>query len=73
MKIPLITGKTFYDINISYTGGSTDMFKPHGSNLFRYDVNSLYPFVMSKFPKPVGDIQFFEVNILDFKPKIFLR
>jgi hypothetical protein len=26
-------------------GGITEVYKPHGKNLYYYDVNSLYPFV----------------------------
>jgi hypothetical protein len=36
-----------------------------GDNIFTYDVNSLYPFVMANLPMPVGKIRFFEGNILD--------
>ena len=43
--IPSITDKDIYrDINYSYYGGRVEVFKPHGLNLFYYDVNSLYPF-----------------------------
>jgi len=69
--IPLISGQIFNDISKSFTGGSTDMFKPFGSNLFSYDVNSLYPFVMHNFDMPVGKIKFFEGNILKINPKAF--
>jgi hypothetical protein len=62
-KIPLITGQIFNDIKLSYTGGSTDMYKPYGFNIYRYDVNSLYSYVMKSFPMPVGNITFFEGNI----------
>ena len=70
-KIPLIIGQIFNDIKLSYTGGSTDMFKPFGENIFRYDVNSLYPYVMKTFLMPVGNIKFFEGNILDIEPNAF--
>ena len=33
-------------IRESYFGGATDFYKKHGENLFYYDVNSLYPYVM---------------------------
>lgn len=29
-------------------GGHTDTYKPHGTNLYYYDVNSLYPFIMKE-------------------------
>lgn len=43
--IPSITDKEIYtDINNSYYGGRVEVLKPHGKNLFYYDINSLYPF-----------------------------
>lgn len=33
-----------------YYGGHTDAYKPYGQNLYNYDINSLYPFVMKEFP-----------------------
>jgi hypothetical protein len=30
---------------LGYYGGITEVYKPFGSNLYYYDVNSLYPFV----------------------------
>lgn len=62
-KIPLITGQIFNDIRKSYTGGSTDMYIPYGKNIFAYDVNSLYPFVMKDYPIPIGNITFFDGDI----------
>ena len=41
-----LTGQIKEDIRISYTGGSVDMYiptNPKGSNIYCYDVNSLYP------------------------------
>jgi hypothetical protein len=70
-KIPLITGQIFNDLKLGYTGGSTDMFKPFGNNIFRYDVNSLYPYVMKNNPMPVGNIAFFEGNILEIDKNAF--
>jgi hypothetical protein len=69
--IPLLSGQIFNDISKSYTGGSTDMFKPFGKNIFSYDVNSLYAYIMSKFDMPIGNIKFFEGNILKIEPKAF--
>lgn len=43
-KIPVINKKMFLDIKEAYYGGVTEVYKPHGKNLFHYDVNSLYPF-----------------------------
>jgi hypothetical protein len=62
--IPLISDNIYNDIQESYTGGSTDMFKPSNKNLVRtatgkdiiircYDVNGLYPTVMKNKMVPV--------------------
>ena len=69
--IPLTTGKQFDFIKESFTGGRTDMYKPNALNkdIYVYDVNSLYPFVMSEFKYPVGPIIQFDgdPSILDNK------
>jgi hypothetical protein len=39
------------------------MYIPQGKNIYAYDVNSLYPFVMKEFSVPVGNITFFEGDI----------
>jgi DNA polymerase type B, organellar and viral len=70
-KIPIITGKTFTDLKNSYTGGSTEMFIPFGTNVYGYDVNSLYPTVMKKEYMPVGNITFFEGDIRKVDKKAF--
>ena len=41
-------------IRSAYYGGHTDVYKPYGEDLYYYDVNSLYPFVMKEFPMPGG-------------------
>lgn len=41
-------------IRRGYYGGHADVYKPRGENLFYYDINSLYPYVMKAFPMPVG-------------------
>ncbi|KAJ8425849.1 LOW QUALITY PROTEIN: hypothetical protein Cgig2_000481 [Carnegiea gigantea] len=38
----------------AYYGGHTNIYIPYGENLYYYDVNSLYPFVMKEFPMPGG-------------------
>lgn len=62
-KIPLIGGNMLNDIREGYFGGHTDMYKPSlaeagdgTEKIYVYDVNSLYPFVMSKHKMPVGNI-----------------
>lgn len=61
--IPMITGKIKRDIQLGYTGGSTELFipkNPIGTKIYGYDVNSLYPSVMIKLPYPIGDPTYFE-------------
>jgi hypothetical protein len=54
-------------IKDSYTGGSVDVFKPTSDNnkAYRYDVNSLYPYVMKSYPMPTGIPIYFEGDILN--------
>jgi len=40
-------------------------------NIFRYDVNSLYPYVMKECSMPVGNPILFEGNIWKIDPKAF--
>lgn len=42
-------------IRSGYYGGHADAYIPIGENLYYYDVNSLYPFVMQEFPMPGGE------------------
>nr|GFD00286.1 RNA polymerase, mitochondrial [Tanacetum cinerariifolium] len=51
-----------------YYGGHADAYIPFGENLYYYDVNSLYPFVMKEYPMPRGKarrIDFIEEEHLD--------
>lgn len=41
-------------IRRGYYGGHADAYKPKGENLYYYDVNSLYPFIMKKYDMPGG-------------------
>ena len=41
-------------IRCGYYGGHSDVYKPLGENLFYYDVNSLYPYIMKSYPMPLG-------------------
>jgi hypothetical protein len=61
--IPLTHGKVYNFIRQSFSGGSTDMFKPHGNNIYCYDVNSLYPSIMRNNDFPVGNIKKFVGDI----------
>ena len=44
--IPIYKGKVFDFLRQSFTGGSTEMYKPYGENINCYDANSLYPSVI---------------------------
>jgi len=70
-KIPLITGQIYDDIKKSYTGGAKDVYKPYGEQIYRYDVNSLYPYVMKEYPMPTGNPIYFEGDILQINPNAY--
>ncbi|XP_022975380.1 uncharacterized protein LOC111474649 [Cucurbita maxima] len=53
IHIPNKNEDTF--IRRAYYGGHADTYKPYGEDLYYYDVNSLYPFVMKEFPMPGGE------------------
>ncbi|KAL3537038.1 hypothetical protein ACH5RR_000404 [Cinchona calisaya] len=52
INIPTRNQDTF--IRRGYYGGHVDVYKPYGENLYYYDVNSLYPFIMKSYPMPCG-------------------
>lgn len=52
IHIPTKNQDTF--IRRGYYGGHADVYKPYGDNLYYYDVNSLYPFIMKEYPMPCG-------------------
>ena len=65
-KIPIIDGDLFNKLKEAYTGGSVDVYRPQpekGDKIYRYDVNSLYPYVMKAFNMPIGNPTFFEGDI----------
>jgi hypothetical protein len=80
-----IGGRIDSDIRQSYTGGAEDVYIPHNritgffnrtvkalfKLLYYYDVNSLYPFIMSETPMPVGKPMVFTGNIRQFYPEAF--
>ncbi len=59
-NIPIIIGEMYHFIKKSYSGGAVDVYKPYGKNIYRYDVNSLYPFIMRNNPMPVGNPTYIE-------------
>jgi hypothetical protein len=64
-NIPLINKPSIYkDIKQAYYGGMTEVYIPHGKDLYYYDVNSLYPFVaLNDMPGLVANkIQFYHDN-----------
>lgn len=72
--IPMLSGKIAKDIRSSFTGGATDMYTPknkEGELIYGYDVNSLYPSVMAKYPMPVGKPTYFEGDIRKYQPDSF--
>jgi hypothetical protein len=52
IHIPTQNEDTF--IRRAYFGGHVDVYRPFGKNLYYYDVNSLYPFVMQHYHMPGG-------------------
>ena len=47
------------------------MYIPKGENIFCYDVNSLYPFVMAFTPMPIGKGKAFQGDIRLINPKAY--
>jgi hypothetical protein len=45
------------------------VYKPYGENIYRYDVNSLYPYVMNNSAMPVGSPVYFEGEITKVENK----
>jgi len=58
--IPILTGGIYNDIKKGYYGGFVDVYQVLAQNVQGFDVNSLYPSSMEKFPVPVGKPEFFE-------------
>lgn len=70
IRIPTLSGEIFSDISNAYYGGHVDMYipkNPTNTKLFHYDINSLYPAVMSQFKYPVTLIGFFngDISLMD--------
>lgn len=64
--IPQLSGQIARDIRQGYTGGAVDMYipeNPEGTEIYAYDVNSLYPFTMDEFYMPTGKPVFFSGDI----------
>ena len=52
-NVRIITHRVYQIIKHAFIGGRAEVYKPFGENLFLYDINSLYPYAMTK-PMPVG-------------------
>jgi DNA polymerase type B, organellar and viral len=74
-----LLGDADEDIREAYTGGAVDVYIPHNHNmakdtfnkLYYYDVNSLYPYVMSTLPMPVGKPRPFNGDIRQIDPNAY--
>lgn len=58
--IPIITGPLYDQLVNAFAGGHVDVYKSFGENIYRYDVNSLYPSIMLNNPMPIGIPKYFE-------------
>lgn len=49
---------TRYDLDMqirnSFYGGRVEIFNTYGENIYAYDMNSMYPYVMCKYDMPIG-------------------
>jgi len=59
-SINITSNEIYNDIKPGYQGGHVDVYKAYGENLYYYDVNSLYPFVMRNNLFPSGPCTYFE-------------
>ena len=72
--IHMLTGDIANDIRQGYTGGACDMYIPKpikNKEIYAYDVNSLYPFVMLKNKLPVGNPTYFSGDITKLNKNAF--
>ncbi len=59
-QIPITFAENYPDFKACYKWCHVVVYQPYGKNLFYYDVNSLYPYVMSSFRYPIGKTIYFE-------------
>src|ERR1700712_956452 len=57
--IKSLTNETDSYVREGYYGGATDYYKKHGTNLYYYDINSLYSSQMLK-DMPVKELNFID-------------
>src|SRR6266567_3793113 len=65
-SIHMLSGDIANDIRQGYTGGACDMYLPRpidNKKIYGYDVNSLYPYVMSNNKLPIGNPTYFSGDI----------
>jgi hypothetical protein len=62
-KIDITLLEDYMKMSKGYRGGAVDVIKPYGENLYYYDANSLYPFVMKNNLFPIGDFIYSEGKI----------
>ena len=73
-SIPQLSDKISKDIRQGYTGGAVDMYIPENTDnteIYAYDVNSLYPFSMDEKAMPTGKPIFFKGDIRNVDPNAF--
>ena len=73
-SIHMLSGDIANYIRQGYTGGACDMYKPRpvdNRKIFGYDVNSLYPTVMSKNKLPIGNPTYFSGDITKIDKNAF--
>lgn len=67
-NIPMVNRASMYkDVREAYFGGITEVYKPIGSDLYYYDVNSLYPHVASQ---DMPGLSFSKIEYLNNNPNI---
>jgi len=62
-KIPITSMELYNKIRPAYSGGSVNVYKFEGKDLFYYDVNSLYPYVMANNYYPTGQGIYFSGSL----------
>jgi len=70
----MLTGEISDNIRLGYTGGSVDMYRttpPPNRKIYAYDVNVLYPYVMSINKFPIGYPTYFEGDITKIQNNAF--
>lgn len=63
INIPLIHNNMYKEISEAYFGGNVDVYKTYGENIYIYDINSLYPYIMKNCLMPVDNPVYFEGDI----------